>query len=197
MIEIGRTTEHEMIAAFLQAEVQSSRFQHHFPVSLDTYHPRGRELIEAPNFNDAAENAARRTLLEYRGYPDRHLFAGFPANSAWHRVRLEPQDFVHMRYAGWPEWVALSGGSRLVTDGACNYAAGVPVAAAVKEVGAIAAAIGAGATFAPLIAAQDADGSLILIEGHKRATAYSMTGATNNVECLVARAPTFKGWRVY
>jgi hypothetical protein len=196
MIDIRPATEHEMIAAFLQAEIDSSRFRVHFP-DLNTYHPRGRALIEAPDVSNEAENAARRHLLAYRGYPDRLLFTGFPANATWRRIRLEPQDFVQMRYAKWPEWVALTGGSRLVSCGARNYAGGVPAAAAVKDVSAIVEAIGMGARLAPLIAAQDVDGSLILIEGHKRATAYLMTGTTDNVEALVARAASFVGWRVY
>jgi hypothetical protein len=195
MIELGSATEHEMIAAFLQAEIHSSRFQKYlFPPH---YHGCARALIEAPDFNDATANAERRALLAYRGYPGRLLFTGFPPNVAWSRVRLEPQDFVQMRYANEPSLIALSGMSRLVSDGAKNFAAGVPAAAPMEHVKGIISALRAGNRFPPLIAAADTDGSLILIEGHSRATAYMVTGLPDNLEAFAARAPSFTGWHFY
>jgi len=194
VIDIRPATEHEMIAAFLQAEIRSSRFQVYFPPDLGAYHPRGRALIEAPNFKDAAENAARRTLLGYRGYPDTALFHGFPVNVTWHLVRLELQDFARMRCAAEQSLVALSGAPRLVSDAAHTFEAGGPVAAPFQQIWGVIAALRAGVGFAPLIAEQEADGSLILVEGHSRAIAYEITGLRDNVQAFIARAPTFAGW---
>jgi hypothetical protein len=194
MIDIRPATGHEMIAAFLQAEIDSSRFRRYFP-DLDVYHPRGRALIEAPNFNDAAENVARGHLLAYRGYPAAALFDGFPAGATWHLVRLELQDFVRMRCAYEPTLIALSAASRLVSDAARRFARGVPAAAPFQHIWDIVAKLRAGGGFAQLIAAQDADGSLTLIEGHSRAIAYVITGFQDNILTFAARAPTFAGWR--
>jgi hypothetical protein len=196
MIDIRPAAEHEMIAAFLQAEIDSTRFQRHFP-DLNGYHPRGLALIVAPDFNDVAENAARRRLLAYRGYPDKALFEGFPAGVTWYLVRLEPQDFVRMRCARELTLVTLSGASRLVSDAAHNFQAGSTAAAPFQHIWSMISALRAGGGFAPLITAQDADGSLILIEGHSRAIVYTITGLPDNVETFVARAPTFAAWRYY
>lgn len=195
MIDIRPASEHEMIAAFLQAEVDSTRFRKYLPPNLDAHHPRGRALIDAPDFNNADENVARRELLAYRGYPSAWLFEGFPADATWHQVQIEPQDLIAMRCAREPSLVALSSASRLVSDAARNFEAGVPAAAPFQYIWSIVAALRAGASFRPLIAAQDTDGSLTLIEGHSRAIAYTITGLWENVATFVARAPTFAGWR--
>ena len=55
-------------------------------------------------------------------------------------------------------------------DAARNFVAGVPAAAGMRHIGDIISDIQAGKSFPPLIAAEDPDGSLILIEGHSRAT---------------------------
>ena len=50
---------------------------------------------------------------------------------------------------------------------------------------------------AELIAAQADDGSLILIEGHSRATAYVMEKFFDGVEALVASSPSMPAWSFY
>lgn len=196
MIELGASNEHQMIADFLLAEIRSTRFAQFLEPHLAAS-PHWRILVERPNVDDVNENAVRRNLLAYRGYPDAALFTGFPANPTWHKVRLEWSDFERMRYAREGRLVALAGASRRLLDGAKNFIAGGPAAAAMAQIQGIADAIDGGATFPALIAAQDADGSLILIEGHSRATAYVMKSATADKVAIVARAPSFAAWRYY
>jgi hypothetical protein len=196
LVELGASSEAEMVAAFLRAEARSHRFAP--KMELFRLHLGAeRSVIETPNIRDAAENALRLRILAYRGYPGQFLFAGFP-QVTWHRVRLEPSDFERMRCANEKATlVPLTGPSRLIADGARSFQPGSPAAAPMAHVGLIVDAIRNGETFPELIAAQDRDGSLILIEGHSRATAYMIAGRTEGAEALVARAESFALWRYY
>src|SRR4029077_14068215 len=146
---------------------------------------------------DPLANELRRWILsEYRGFPNRVLFAGFP-ETTWHRVRLEPIDFERMRYANFEIVLALSGPSRLVSDGARNFGASTPGAIGMSHIMDITAALIGGRQFPPLIAAHDIDDSLVLVEGHARATAYTMLRRTRGLEAFVARSPDLPQWKYY
>jgi len=198
MIELGASSEAEMIAAFLRAEARSAA---RFGPALEFARRligAPSEVVDNPDTGDEAENAARLEIFRrYRGYPEHLLFRGFPAVT-WHRVQLEPGDFQRMRYAKEETTlVPLSGPSRLVTEGARNFQAGVPAAAPMIHIAAIVEAVKRGERFPELIAAQDTDGSLVLIEGHSRATGYVIAGRTDGIEAIVARAGSFAGWAFY
>src|SRR5579872_3666695 len=99
MIERGAASEHDMVASFLRAEINSSRYDDQILQPL-TQRGLSRRLIDAPNLADAAENAARKWLLGFRGYETRNLlFTGFPMDTQWRRVTLAPQDLARLRYA--------------------------------------------------------------------------------------------------
>jgi hypothetical protein len=59
-----------------------------------------------------------------------------------------------------------------------------------QQIGAIAQALRTGRRFPELIAAQADDGTLILIEGHSRATAYVIEHLAGDVEGLIASSPS-------
>ena len=150
---------------------------------------------------DATENIVRKQLLGYyRGYPQQGLFNGFPRDAAWRRVELEPPDFETMRYINDTHadrhWVNLTDGTRLVAVGARNFRERTATPAT-QHITAIAEAIRNRVRFPELIAAQHQDGSLILIEGHSRATAYLMEQSTREVEVLVASSPSMATWVFY
>lgn len=200
MIEVAPATEDDMIAAFVSAEIGSSRWDEKYIIPRLRRYNIPRSVIDEPNTRDEHENKMRRAVFaDYRGYPNNLLFTGFPAGVTWRRVRLEPADFQRMRCAKeMTTLLPLSGPTRLITDAARNFSDGVPAAARMAQVTEIISAIKRGATFGPLIAAEDHDGSLILIEGHSRAIAYVIAGATGTgVEALVGTAATFKGWHFY
>lgn len=202
MIERGAATEDEMIAAFLRAEIDSSRYGNNFVLTGLIELGLERTIVDAPNFTNAAENAIRRKLIEYRGYPTRSLlFEGFPLDVRWRRVELEARDFAVMRYINdtvtkTPHWTSLSGGTRRVSDGAHNFPQR-QTDPATQQIAAIAQAVRNGRRFPELIAAQAEDGSLILIEGHSRATAYAMENAMHSVESLVGSSPSMTEWLFY
>ncbi|HXM42304.1 MAG TPA: hypothetical protein VN924_13710 [Bryobacteraceae bacterium] len=61
----------------------------------------------------------------------------------------------------------------------------------------IARAIQKGVVLPEMIAAEAMDGSLIIIEGHARATAYLVAGCTGNVQAIVGSSPSIREWLFY
>jgi hypothetical protein len=201
MIELGPASEDEMIAAFLRAEIDSSRYgNNHVKAGLGRF-GLDRRVIDAPNLADVDENEVRKRLMEYRGYQARELlFSGFPLDAIWRRVELDVHDFETMRYindarTSTPCWTSLSGGTRLVSLGARNFREN-PATAGISQISDIAEALRKGMRFSELIAAETRSGSLVLIEGHSRATAYVLEQFAH-VEALVATSPSMDRWYFY
>jgi hypothetical protein len=55
VIEIGPATENEMIAAFLRAEIDSSRYGNNFVKTSLAQRRLQRNIIDSPNLADAVE----------------------------------------------------------------------------------------------------------------------------------------------
>src|SRR5919205_1962376 len=110
-------SEDAMVAVFLQTEIASTRFA---PTILAILHRDGRErrIIDQPDLSNAADNAYRRHVLgEHRGYGrDADVFKDFPADVRWYRDSSTKEDLARVRYINDDYWIALSGGSRPVTD---------------------------------------------------------------------------------
>jgi hypothetical protein len=193
MVELGPTTEQDMVLAFLRAEVDSPRFGHLVRHCLDLL-GTDRGLIENANLGNPEQNLLRKRLLGgFRGYGmDAYLFRGFPTDTTWRRVRLEQGDLQTLRYANEPSWIEFSDGTRLVSVGARNANGRLmgegPLA--------VAARIQNGQRFPELIAAEAHDGSLILAEGATRATAYVLANV-DTVEAIVGASPTMARWSFY
>jgi hypothetical protein len=201
MIEVASATEDEMIAAFPRAEIDSSRYSSWVNTLLAQL-GRDRSLIDTPDTLRPEDCRARRAILkDYRGYPDKLLFTGFPANVAWRRVQIEPRDFDTLRYANdycipGQLLMRLSGGTRRVMDGARNLIARPPDPET-AHIAEIVVALRHGQTFAPLIAVESPDASLILLEGHSRATAYGVERFAGNIEAFVGSSPYLPRWALY
>ena len=113
-------TEEEMVAEFLRGEITSTRWSECItgPLLRDS---KERGLIENPDVKNHEENRYRASILgEYRGYGrNTILFLGFPADVVWKRVSLDKNDLLRVRYLNHcKDWIALSGGTRRVADGA-------------------------------------------------------------------------------
>lgn len=186
--------EHFPIAAFLAAEIDSSRWRRQVESALRS-RSRTRVLVDDPNCEDAAENVDRKAILAaYRGYPDKFLFKGFPNDAEWFRVKLQPVDFQSMRYANVSTLQQLSQGTLLVADGARNacHRSCLPLGA--EHIPEVLAELRRGRTFLPLLLVQGLDVPLTLLEGNSRATAYFMDAKTADVDAFVARSPAMRGW---
>ena len=175
MRKIRDSSEDEMIAVFLRTEFHSSRF-HRDIVAHVQREGIDPHMLHVPDWQNAQENALRRTLLgAYRGYGrNEGYFIGFPTNVRWERATLTRQELEQVRYIEYDYWVEISGGTRMAVDGARNATAGM-VVFGVKSSGLVYMAneLQRGAQFPPLIlVAKDVDAYLVVMEGHVRLTAY-------------------------
>jgi hypothetical protein len=197
MIERGSATEDDVIAAFLQAEIDASRYSEVVEGALEGM-GWNRSLIDTPNLTNREENAARRDILAfYRGYPDNLLFRSFPPDVTWRRVELEPADFPAIRYANHPVLLKLSAGSRRIADGARIFAENPADHPDMAQIPAARAAFCSGRRFAPLILVQANWDAPVLIEGHTRATIYVMERFADPVDAFVGSSPSMSRWSLY
>jgi hypothetical protein len=175
MRKIRDSSEDEMIAVFLQTELNSSRFQRDIEAYLQQKRVDPR-MLHVPDWHNAPENALRRAILGmYRGYGrNEGYFMGFPADVRWERVTLSREELEQVRYIEYDYWVELSGGTRLAINGARHAASG-KVVFGVSSAGLVYMAneLRRGAQFPTLIlVAKNVDAYLVVMEGHVRLTAY-------------------------
>lgn len=198
MIEISPSEENEVVLAFLKAEIDSPRFGSNYKTILLNSGLSRREIIDHPDLRNKEQNHIRRELLKaVRGYKaNNYLFAGFPSDISWRKVQIKPDEFDLLRYAKCQPWIRLSGDTRLVTHGAKNVDC-IIVEGANQNIKQIADDFKKGKRYPELIAVEDHDGSLILVEGHTRATAYALANLNEDVTILLGSSPTMHLWSFY
>jgi hypothetical protein len=182
-------TEAEMVLAFVRAEVDRE--------SLPAW---ARVVIDAPDTSDESQNALRARLLDRRGYrQNESLFKDFPADVSWQRASLTIDELSRASYINChePTWQTYSGGTRLIADGARNVGKVTLPNDPTAVILAIAAAVKQGRSFPELILVGSPNANpeqLVLLEGHKRATAYVYGGQPSELETLVGFSPDIDGW---
>ena len=203
MIEIGKINEHEMVSAFLKAEIDSPRFGKCIIQKLTLTNYTRRKIIDNPNLKKSDHNDLRVELLsQCRGYGrDQLLFRGFPKDTNWKKVRIGPTEIELLKYAKFDDWVKLSNGSRLVLDGAKNVDKidvmgndGVLINTRIKTV---VADLRGGKRYPELIAVKNHEEFLVLLEGHMRATAYALFGIKEDIEIIVGSSTSMHEWAFY
>src|SRR5438552_1762330 len=114
-----------MVAAFLQAEVNSPRFSQEVLRLLARDH-QDRRILDAPDVNSAQENTYRARLLgEWRGYErDADVFTDLPDDTQWFRAVLDRSDLERVLYIKDDYWIGFSGGSRLVKEAVARIHSG-------------------------------------------------------------------------
>lgn len=199
MEELGRATADEMVLAFLRAEIDSPRFH-----DAEGLRMRGLllksgldpGLIDNADPGDSQANAIRKEILKWWCEP-KFVFSGMPEDVIWRRVRLQPFEVGALRYCAHPTWIALSGESRLVADGAANIERVSAPNDVNNHVIAVAELVRQGDKFPALIAVQALGDGLILLEGHTRATAYVVAQVRDSTEVIVGTSPQIRQWRFY
>jgi hypothetical protein len=202
MRELARLTEHDMIAAFVRAELDSERFG---PAvrAASRRHRVPRRVVEHPDTADARQNAQRLAILrDYRRYGlDRSLFDGFPYDGvAWTRVALGRDEVLAIRYIDYDYWVELSGGSRLPSEAARRILAGEADPAHTAHWLRVARALDRGAAFPELIAVTAGGGApLVALEGHLRLTAYALRPEhiPDPLTAILGSSPHMPRWGCY
>lgn len=199
MRHIEALTEHDMVAAFLKAEIASERFGLNI-LALLRRNGWNRSIIDEPDTVNAEENVYRIRLLgDFRGYrQDRELFHSFPENVCWHRYALSPGELARVQYIDYSYWNELSGGSRLAVDAAENVRAGVVVFGQRTEGFLdVARALEGGAKFPELILVGTApEAGLVVLEGHVRLTAYFLAPwrIPDELTVIIGFSPGLAGW---
>lgn len=174
MVFIREASEDEMILEFLKGEITSVRFGEDVKNALEKA-GADESLVFGGDLSDRIQNELRRKVLGIcRGYPDREIFENYPQDVEWSLVRFDTEDIDKLRYIDYSYWNELSSGSSKPTDAALNVRKGVTVFNVPND-GFLSAADAIGKTqFPPLIALTCDDNTLLLLEGHVRATAYAL-----------------------
>jgi hypothetical protein len=194
--ELSQVSEDEVILAFVTAELHSPRYGASYRAELRR-HGATEDVITRAKLTDAREDQLRRELLRaVRGYPDRFLFQGFPADVDWRRVRLAPVELQRLRYARRMEpWVQLAGGTSVLAGGHNLDRAEPRIRDVVMPiVMPIVEAVRGGARFQPLIALDAGDDLLVLLEGYGRATAYAAAPICHSFDVFVGSSSGIRGW---
>lgn len=202
MIDLGPATEHDMILAFLQAEVDSARFGSLYQNCFDQLKQTGfnrQLLVDTPDLQSGQQNAVRKEILKaVRGYgTGQFLFQGFPWDVTWRRIAMEQTDLPKLKYANCPPWIDLSRRTRFVIEGAKNIGAGTPAEDAAVNIRAVTADLKCGKRYPELIGVDDHNGDIILMEGHTRATAYAVAQLPERIECIIGSSPNMRSWAFY
>jgi hypothetical protein len=194
MRHIRDLSEEEMIDAFVEAELESTR---HGAAYSDLVF--GDLTLYEGSCRHA--KALRRIALSLiRGYGrGGYLFKGFPKDASWKLVAVPVSELGSWLYAHENTWLALSNRSRVLRDGAAN----VGTVPAVKETSDIILAVERdvrnGKTYPPIIGGAVSESAPhILAEGHTRATAYVRAlDPENEVEVIVGYSPALTTWQYY
>jgi hypothetical protein len=166
------TTEADMIAVYLKAEIVSERFGQ-IILDLLKQHGRPRAIVDTPDISNREENAYRRYLLAaYRSY----IFDELPAHIAWYRAILNVEEVSRIRYINYDYWNELSNHTRLPRVAAEVIATGREIFE-VSNAGflKVAQALREGACFPEIILVGESPADVLTVyEGHVRLTAYML-----------------------
>jgi hypothetical protein len=203
MRKIRESSEAEMIAVFLAAELHSPRSMGQEIQACLQREALSTRVISSPDLSNAQENVARRAVLgAYRGYGQRQgYFQGFPEALHWELVGLTRQEVEQVKYVDYDYWVELAGGSRLALDGARRALAGIDVfGLSSRYFVDLAETLRHGAHFPTLIfVARDEASPLVVLEGHARLTAYLIAPdcLPTELEVIVGFSEQITHWGCY
>jgi hypothetical protein len=191
MLELGPASNDEMVLCFIRAEIDSPKWGPLYQRKLKDLHFDRSSLIDNADLGDRLANRDRGVILgAVRGYGHNiALFRKFPLDTRWRRVSVHPSDFYRLKYINCDEfWRDVTGGTRLVQDGAERYRGSERAAG----VDAVLEKICQGASIPELILVEDMRGGLTILEGHTRATAF--VAASKPAPALVGTSSAMHEW---
>ncbi len=198
---VGPSSEEEMVAIYLQAETESSRFGPalHRILARDGVK---RTIVDTPNLMDPDENAYRLRLLgESHGYRQNlTYYEGFPENIVWQRALLTSEELLHVKYMVLSYWNDLSNGTRSPLEAAKTIRTGRPVwGMATDWYLQMADAVRKGVRYPELILVAVGEAmDLVVFEGHARLTAYALApeAIPSEVMVILGTSPQMGLWVV-
>jgi hypothetical protein len=190
MIEIRPATTDEMVLDFLRAEFDAHSFlAQWYTKALAEFRADRASLIERGDLENASQNSARRILL---GKGREMLLRDFPCDADWRLMKAMPDEIKGFQYINQQVWIELSGGTRLVADGANNLDQNKEIQAKVNS---IADRLHRGDALHRIIVARHfGRDKIVLLEGHHRATAYAVTGLPSEIEVFVGTSAHMDRW---
>jgi hypothetical protein len=190
--------EEYMVAAFLQAEVDSPRFSQ---LILDQLPQSGqpRSIIDTPDLANAAENGFRARLLGYRGYKlNVGLFAGFPSDAEWKTVTVDLVDLNKLKVINQEPWTGFAGGSRLAPDAARWLCSSSPSHTVMQNISAVVKQVDAGMAVHDLVLVGSAlNDSFVIMEGHVRIMAALVRNRKIELEAVLGVSSGMLNWVFY
>ena len=202
MEDLGSATEDQVILAWLQAEIESPDFQAYIvgnppnPANLSL----ALKAARSPDLRDQAQNDLRRQIITsiYGFGQGTGSFEGLANDIAWRRCKLTTDDVAEMFYARHEgAWQLLSPVTRKVAEGATNIGHVFTGDGTNMVVLSLASGICHSDKKVPeVIALKRADGRLVILEGHARATAIVLEAHRfpHGVQAYVGDGPSVAGW---
>ena len=128
-----------------------------------------------------------------------YIFERFPSDAAWMHLELTHEELGQLRYMNHEDWVALSGGTRLVSDGAANVGLVAVKEYVTEKVQRIEAGVRGGWPRAPLIlVATDREVPHVILDGHGRSAAcHRAVSDDAEFEVIAGYSPAMVHWPWY
>lgn len=174
-MEILRSaTEDEMILEFLKGEIQSVRFQNKLNKMIHKFSISNEIIFNGDIKNSAENNNRRRILGEFRGYPNRDMFEGFPKISKWLYVKFDRDDLEKMNYINYSYWNELSSNTYKPLIAAERIQKGIEIYGISNKPFWDGVEYLKSRQFPPVILIACGDMEYVIIEGHSRMTVYAL-----------------------
>ncbi len=193
-----KISEDEMILEFLQAEIESSRFQKVLSEELKTQES-DHSLIITPDLTDPKQNSLRKSIFKkYRDYENENgLFEGFPKDVEWFVEDLSKETlFTNVFYIDYSYWNEITNGTRLPIDAVERINNDIKVFDVPYD-NFIAASsdFKQGKKFKRLILVSDGS-KYVIVEGHLRMTVYAMNPdlVPESLQVIVGYSKSIHGW---
>ena len=202
MDDLGAATDDQVILAWLQAEIESIGFQEYIvgeppnPAFLS----QALKAARSPDLRNAEQNELRRRIItKSHGFGQgTGSFEGLAHDIRWRRYRLTTAEVAEMLYAsGHPAWAMLAPVTRKVAEGAAN----VGHVFTGDQTNMVVLSLAEGICHADkkvpeVICLRRADGRLVILEGHARATAIVLEAHKfqRGVDVYVGDSPSVANW---
>lgn len=193
-----KISEDEMILEFLQAEIESSRFQKALFEELKTLES-DHSLITTPDLTDPKQNSLRKSIFKrYRDFENEEgLFEGFPKDVEWFVEELSKETlFSNVYYIDYSYWNEITNGSRLPVDALERINNGIKVFDVPYDNFIDASSdFKHGKKFKRLILVSDGS-KYVVVEGHLRMTVYAMNSdlVPDPLQVIVGYSKSIHEW---
>ncbi len=199
---IRKSSEDEMIATFLLAELESKRFKGKI---LDYLSKKSidKTIITNPDLRNNKQNIIRKNILKvYRGYGRNSLlFENFPSQLKWEWISLSESDIRKIKYINYSYWVKLSNNTRLAKNALENIRKGVKIFNQGNRIFLEASKIlYLGKAFPPLILVSAKKGTdIVVLEGHLRLTTYLLNPKLipPKIKAIIGYSGEIEKWNYY